>query len=477
MNKTIVRLTTGITLALATLSVVQPAAAHATPAAAVSASSQEMGDAPLPSYPGLPATRSAATVTVSTTPTPCASNGADKNMTRAQALTRAQSWLSVGIPYSQSRCYRNEYGDYRTDCSGFVSMAWGVGGLGSDHWTGNFLDISHVIARADLQPGDALLRHEGNPDVDHVALFVRWEDSAHTKPVVIEQTGSRNTVQDTWSESNASHYKPVRYNHIVEGGSSANGVAAGDVTGDGRSDLVARKSDGTLWLYANGTSNTAPYSGGTQIGTGWQGFAWFLVGDVTGDHRADIVAAKSDGTLWLYTNGTSNTAPYNSGIQIGSAWQQFRNITLADVTGDGRADLVAALPDGSLFLYANGTSNTAPYSAGVQIGTGWQAFNWVLAGDVTGDHRADIVAEKADGSLWLYANGTSDTAPYGTGTQIGTGWGSFDRIQAGDVTGDGRADMTASKPDGSLWLYANGTSNTTPYSGGTQIGTGWQAFA
>src|SRR5262245_61994025 len=194
MNKTLARLTAGITLTLATLSVVQPTVAHAAPAETVS--SQTMGDAPLPSYPGLPSARSDLTAAaVSTTPTPCDNNGADKSMTRSQALTRAQSWLSVGIPYSQSRCYRNEYGDYRTDCSGFVSMAWGVGGSGSDHWTGNFLEISHEIARADLQPGDALLRHEGNPDVDHVALFVRWADSAHTQPVVMEQTGSRNTVQ------------------------------------------------------------------------------------------------------------------------------------------------------------------------------------------------------------------------------------------------------------------------------------------
>jgi hypothetical protein len=57
-----------------------------------------------------------------------------------------------------------------------------------------------------------------------------------------------------------------------------------------------------------------------------------------------------------------------------SSWGQFRNITLTDVTGDGRADIVATKPDGTLWLYANGTSDTAPYSTGTQIGTGWQAF-------------------------------------------------------------------------------------------------------
>jgi hypothetical protein len=152
---------------------------------------------------------------LTTTATTCADNGADDTMDRPQALTRARSWLSVGIPYSQSRCYRNGYGDYRTDCSGFVSMAWGVGGSGSLHWTGNFADITSVIARSALQPGDALLRYTGNPHENHVALFVRWADPEHTRPIVMEQTGSKDTVQDTWTQTHAALYTPVRYDHIA----------------------------------------------------------------------------------------------------------------------------------------------------------------------------------------------------------------------------------------------------------------------
>ena len=375
MNKTIARLIAGLTLTLATaVAVTQPTLAHASPP---DASITQAGDAPLPSYPGLPASRGTglnlAVAAVSTTPVPCANNGPDENTTRAQALTRAQSWLSVGIPYSQSRCYHNAYGDYRTDCSGFVSMAWGVGGSGSGHWTGNLLDVSYVISRSVLQPGDALLRHTGDPDENHVALFVRWADQAHTQPVVIEQTGSQNTIQDTWSQSYAGLYTPVRYDHIVEN-SSGNGVVAGDVTGDGRSDLVARRPDGTLWLYINGGSNSAPYGTGSQIGVGWQQFSWVLGGDVTGDGRADIVAERPDGTLWLYINGGSNTAPYGTGSQIGVSWQQFDRIMVGDVTGDARVDVVASRPDGTLWLYTNGGSNTAPYGTGSQIGVGWQVF-------------------------------------------------------------------------------------------------------
>jgi len=201
-----------------------------------------------------------------------------------------------------------------------------------------------------------------------------------------------------------------------------------------------------------------------------------LGGDVTGDGRADVVAERPDGSLWLYTNGGSNTSPYSGGTLIGSSWDQFRNVTLADVTGDGRADLVAARPDGTLWLYTNGGSNTSPYSNATLIGTSWNQFTFVIGGDVTGDGRADVVAARPDGTLWLYTNGGSNTSPYSTSTLIGTGWEAFNRILLADVTGDHRADAVGGLPDGTLWLYTNGGSNTSPYSTGTLIGTGWEIF-
>jgi FG-GAP-like repeat len=253
-------------------------------------------------------------------------------------------------------------------------------------------------------------------------------------------------------------------------------VTAGDVTGDGRTELVARRPDGTLWMYRNGGNATSPYGTGTQIGVSWQQFLWFLTGDVNGDRRADVVAARPDGTLWLYTNGGSDASPYGYGTQIGVAWQQFRHVVLGDVTGDGRADLLATRPDSTMWLYVNSGNDSAPYTTGAQIGVGWQQFRHLTLADVTGDSRADLVVSRADGTLWLYTNNNDNAAPYSTGTQIGVSWEQFDRVQAGDVTGDSRADLVATRPDGTLWLYVNGGSNSAPYTTGAQIGVGWQQF-
>ncbi|GAA3344935.1 hypothetical protein GCM10020358_50100 [Amorphoplanes nipponensis] len=440
------------------------------------------GDPPLTSYPGTQVVARAAVTSVPTTPLPCDSNGSDKAMTRADVLNRARSWLTVGIPYSQRRCYRNTYGDYRTDCSGFVSMAWGLGGAGSAFWTGNLDSRSRTISRADLQPGDALLRHDGVSN--HVALFVRWADSGHTRPVVMEQTGSRGTIQDTWSSSDAATYTPIRYDNIVEDGTTRNTVP--DVTGDGFADLVGSKPDGSLWLYANNIvrDDGVPYSAGRQIGSGWGAFNRVLVADVTGDGFADQVATKPDGSLWLYANNyvRDDGVPFNAGQQIGAGWNAFDRLVAADVTGDGYTDLVATKPDGSLWLYGNNIvrDNGTPFNAGRQIGTGWNNLNRITGADVTGDGYTDLVATKPDGSLWLYGNNIvrDNGTPFNASRQIGTGWNNLNRITGADVTGDGYTDLVATKPDGSLWLYANNIvrDDGVPYNSSRQIGAGWNAF-
>ncbi|MEU0561429.1 hypothetical protein ABZ321_46250, partial [Dactylosporangium sp. NPDC006015] len=147
----------------------------------------------------------------------CGYNGAEnKWMPRSMAVTRARSWIGK-TPYSQTRCYRNSYGDYRTDCSGMVAMAWGLGGQGSDWWTGNLDDVSTPIPASQLAAGDALLYHDGTSNGSHVALFVSWKDSAHTQPIVVQENGSTdNTIEGVPTNFNWRNYTPVRYDRIVE---------------------------------------------------------------------------------------------------------------------------------------------------------------------------------------------------------------------------------------------------------------------
>ncbi|WP_158862773.1 GH25 family lysozyme [Leifsonia sp. AG29] len=266
-------------------------------------------------------------------------------------------------------------------------------------------------------------------------------------------------------------------------------IAAGDVNGDHRPDLLGRKPDGTLWLYP-GTgqvgSGSTGFVNGPQVGTSWNIFSQVVgVGDLSGDGWDDLLALRTDGSLWLYRG---SSAGYQSGTPVSASGLAASDLLIAggDANGDGRPDLLARTGSGELDFYAGTMSVAAPFGAPQTVGSGWTVFNRVIgAGDTNGDGTPDIVATASDGTLWFYAgNGSSGgvNRSYQAGIRIGWGWNGFTRvIGGGDLNGDGRPDLVAVYGDGSLWLYP-GTGVVNPaspaaYGAGIRIGSGgWNAF-
>ncbi|WTW93821.1 peptidoglycan-binding protein [Streptomycetaceae bacterium NBC_01309] len=148
-------------------------------------------------------------------------------VTRDQIIERAQSWSDVVVPYSQSG-YR---GGYRTDCSGYVSMAWG---LAQNAWTGNLADYAAPISKSDLKPGDILLFHNAaNPmRGSHVVIFERWTDSSRASYVGYEQTqpGTKHRTIPYAYFNYSSGYKAYRYKNVVEGGGTGGGTTTPGTT-------------------------------------------------------------------------------------------------------------------------------------------------------------------------------------------------------------------------------------------------------
>ena len=216
---------------------------------------------------------------------------------------------------------------------------------------------------------------------------------------------------------------------------------AGDFNGDGKTDLIARRpADGSLWLIpGNGAGG---YNAAVKIGnSGWNAFQdIFSPGDMTGDGKPDVVVSKPDSTLWRYDNATNLSNP----TQInGKGWQPYDLFSPGDFTGDGKGDVLGRHTNGTLFMWpGTGAGN---FGAGVQIGTGgWdayrQAFGW---GDITGDGKTDFMAADQIG-IWLYVgNGSGGYAPR---VRLATGLIGLDSdwfVATGDITGDGNADLLA----------------------------------
>ncbi|MEK8106475.1 VCBS repeat-containing protein [Micromonospora sp. M12] len=113
-------------------------------------------------------------------------------------------------------------------------------------------------------------------------------------------------------------------------------VAPGDWDGDGAPDLIARKTTGEIVLHSgNGYGGWADDSRPVRLGWGiWQGFDSIVApGDVDGDGKPDLFARKSTGELTLFRgNGKAGFA------SVGGAkykvWQAGVNVRQPTTTCD-----------------------------------------------------------------------------------------------------------------------------------------------
>ncbi|MBK9332735.1 MAG: FG-GAP repeat protein [Ignavibacteria bacterium] len=294
-------------------------------------------------------------------------------------------------------------------------------------------------------------------------------------------------------------------------GSQNNIVAtAGDINGDGYSDVMAGypNSDsgkGTVFIYHGSASGsqTAPNATltGSQTGALF-GISISTAGDVDGDGYSDIIAGASDfdnghtdeGKAFVYRGSASGiiTTPYwtNEGnknfVRYGSSVS-----TAGDVNGDGYSDIVIGAPfdKGKASLYFGSASSISPTSNWAYDGTIGENFGSSVssAGDVNGDGYSDVII----GSPY-YNNGQTEEGRVlvfngsATGLKANANWtiesnqasANFGNsvFTAGDINGDGFSDVIAGAKN-----YDNGQTDeggAFVYNGsaaGLSLSSGWDA--
>ncbi|MER7108024.1 FG-GAP-like repeat-containing protein [Streptomyces sp. NPDC000229] len=200
-------------------------------------------------------------------------------------------------------------------------------------------------------------------------------------------------------------------------------VPLGDLSGDGCNDVLVRMTNGELRAYRPGCGKaltpTAPY---TSLGTAWAQFNVLTSpGDLTGDGRPDLVARQATtGDLYLYADDGAGKLKARG--RIATNWKAYRAVFGAgDLNGDGVGDLLAVDGANSLWRFdgtATGTVKPRVLVFGNSWGTGRNAF--VGVGDLNKDGKADLISRNAAGDL-LRNNGNG-TGSFGSTVKLGTGW-------------------------------------------------------
>lgn len=124
---------------------------------------------------------------------------ATATLSRDTMINRARTWLTANnggpVPYSMERNWKD---GYRQDCSGFVSMALGLGKPGLN--TVGLADsrngvTTRLSSTSQLQTGDLLIDYSTTDgDFRHVVIFEKWANTSHSAYWAYEQRGTYGTT-------------------------------------------------------------------------------------------------------------------------------------------------------------------------------------------------------------------------------------------------------------------------------------------
>ena len=243
-----------------------------------------------------------------------------------------------------------------------------------------------------------------------------------------------------------------------------------DVNGDNLSDLVQPRADGDNLSIITYFSNGENFEDGVEIQTSqpYQNLS-LLPMDVNGDGLSDLVQLRADGSNLSIITYFSNGENFEDGVEIQTS-QPYQNLSLLpmDVNGDGLSDLVQLRADGSNLSIITYFSNGENFEDGVESQTSQPYQNLSLLGmDVNGDGLSDLVQPYRDRDNMSIRTYFSNGENFEDGVEIQTSqtYQSLELLPM-DVNGDGLSDLV--QP----YRYGNNLSIITYFSNGKNFEDG-----
>ena len=252
------------------------------------------------------------------------------------------------------------------------------------------------------------------------------------------------------------------------------------ISGDAHDEIISVDANGNVRAFLN-ENGSYPFRA-QNIGSGWTpDRTWFA--DIDGDGKSEIIGVDTGGTIRAFKNVNGmNGFPFIDPIVIGTASGETKRIRFADIDGDGRADRISLDSDGRVRVYRNlfglnERGQSTAFSATPVIVKATTAIPEAIRfADVDGDGKAEFITVNPDERTTVSAYRNLSGLGYGsydTSQEIGSGW-TPDRTFFADLTGDGKAEIIAVRPDSSVWSWTNHNGLTSfPYKESRQVGSGW----
>jgi len=245
---------------------------------------------------------------------------------------------------------------------------------------------------------------------------------------------------------------------IVTNFSQMVGLAAGDLNGDGKPELIsAGGTNNIVTVYQNTSSVAITFATGITTGVSAESTAAF-VADLNDDGRPEVVV-DTKGYIVVLPNTTTGTGTLSFGTPVLYNKVDFRDrLAVADFDGDGKVDFVSGQS------VMRNTSANGVISFGTLTNFAPVIISdFYVTADFNGDGKPDLAELFSnERKVRFYAN-TSTTGNISFALQAGTyKTGAYPvKMAAADLNGDSKPDIAVcSLEQDAMSLFANATTGT-----------------
>lgn len=257
-------------------------------------------------------------------------------------------------------------------------------------------------------------------------------------------------------------------------------ICVGDIDGDGRPDIIQMDGQQPTLLKViqnnsvGGQLSSASFS--APVGyNGGNGIQFMAVADLDGDGKPEIITAnRTDGTVTVYLNtsvpGTIDNNTLAAGVSYPAGKGPF-HVAIADIDGDGKADIIVSNTDSNTFsvlknLSTTGTINGTSFSAPVTYFSG-NAPDLLDVGDLDGDGKPDIaVCNGQSGTVSIFKNtstaGIIDQNSFAAKSDFTSSQFPYG-VVIGDLDGDGKPELAvANEGAGAISIFETTINHAAP---------------
>ena len=227
----------------------------------------------------------------------------------------------------------------------------------------------------------------------------------------------------------------------------------GDLTGDGKADVLLRHTDGSWHVHAmDGRRQIAAESGPAALPSDLA-YRLMALGDYDGDGHDDVLLRHAETNRWYFYPMDGRAVESGDGEVPLSRNADWRFQGVGDLNNDGRDDVLLRHAKTNRWYYypLNGRRVVSGRGgAALTVGRQWR---FKAIADFNGDGAGDVLVRNTDGRWYFYPmRGRRVVA--GKGSANLTGNVDWRFAGSGDFNADGKDDVLLRRPDGRWYYYA-----------------------